>query len=69
MVHLQATVSFIACQKEYSRKGQDSDFPNFVVVFQYLREACKKNGDELLCRAYYDRRRNHGFKLKEGRFR
>lgn len=68
MVNLEATVTFTVYQKEYSRKGQNSGFPNFVVAFQYLKETYKKDRDKLLCRAYYGRRRGHGFKLKEGRF-
>lgn len=69
MVNLQATINSIVCQNEYSREKQESGFPDFVVAFQYLKEAYKKDGDELLGRAYYDRRRDLKLKLKEDRFR
>lgn len=36
---------------------------------QYLKRACKKEGDRLFSRACCDRTRDNGFKLKEGRFR
>jgi len=32
-------------------------------------EACKKDGEGLFTRAWHDRTRANGFKLKEGRFR
>jgi len=38
-------------------------------AFQYLKGACKKDGDRLFTRACCDRTRGNGFKLKEGRFR
>jgi len=38
-------------------------------VFQYLKETCKKDGDKLFSRACCGRKKGHGFKLKEGRFR
>ena len=37
------------------------------MAFQYLKEAYKKEGDNLSCKACYDRTRGNGFKLKEGR--
>jgi len=36
---------------------------------QYLKGACKKDGDKLSSRACCTRTRSKGFKLKEGRFR
>lgn len=62
---MQVTITI----KKNSSKGQYSGFPDFILAFQYLREAYKKNGDKLLGRAYYDRRKGRGFKLKEGGFR
>jgi len=38
-------------------------------AFQYLKGACKKDGDKHFSRAGCDRKRGNGFKLKEGRFR
>jgi len=37
--------------------------------FQYVKDASKKAGEGLLTRAWSDRTRSNGFKLKEGRFR
>ena len=42
---------------------------DLIVVFQYLKGACKKNGDRLFNRACGNRTRGSGFKLKEARFR
>ena len=42
---------------------------DLIVAFQYLKGACKKDGDKLFNRACCDRTRGNGFKLKEGRFR
>jgi len=39
------------------------------VTFQYLKGACKKDGDKLFSRACCNRTRGKGSKLKEGRFR
>ncbi|KAK4809676.1 LOW QUALITY PROTEIN: hypothetical protein QYF61_002573 [Mycteria americana] len=39
------------------------------VAFQYLKGACKKDGDRLFSRSCCDRTRDNGFTLKEGRFR
>ncbi|KAK4817724.1 hypothetical protein QYF61_026478 [Mycteria americana] len=40
---------------------------DLIAAFQYLKGACKKDGDKLFSRACCDRTR--GFKLKEGRSR
>ncbi|GAB0178543.1 hypothetical protein GRJ2_000319600 [Grus japonensis] len=40
-----------------------------IAAFQYLKEAYKKDGEGLFMRAWSDRTRGNGFKLKEGRFR
>ena len=40
-----------------------------LLAFQYVKGACKKDGDRLCSRACSDRTRGSGFKLKEGRFR
>ena len=42
---------------------------DLIAAFQYLKGAYKKDGDKLFSRAYCDRTRGNGFKLKEGRFR
>ncbi|KAK4824807.1 hypothetical protein QYF61_019475 [Mycteria americana] len=39
---------------------------NFIVAFQYLKGAYKKDGDRLFRRACCDRTKGNGFKLKEG---
>jgi len=40
-----------------------------IAAFQYIKGAFKKDGDGLFNRAYSNRTRGNGFKLKEGRFR
>jgi len=40
-----------------------------TAAFQYLKGAYKKDGDKLFSRAYCDRTRGNGFKLKGGSFR
>ncbi|KFQ96206.1 hypothetical protein Y956_04768, partial [Nipponia nippon] len=42
---------------------------DLIVAFQYLKGAYKKDGDRLFSRAYCNRTRGGGFRLKEGRFR
>jgi len=42
---------------------------DLIAAFQYLKGACKKDGDKLFSRACCDRTRGNGFELKEGRFR
>jgi len=42
---------------------------DIIAVFQYLKGAYKKAGEGLLTRAWSDRTRGNGFKLKEGRFK
>jgi len=39
------------------------------VAFQYLKEAYRKAGEESFTRAWSDRTKGSGFKLKDGRFR
>jgi len=39
------------------------------VAFQYLKGACRREGDNLYSKACCDRTRSNGFKLREGRFR
>ena len=41
---------------------------HLIATFQYLKGAYKKAGEGLFTRAYSDRTRGNGFKLKEGRF-
>jgi len=40
-----------------------------MAAFQYLKRDCGKTGEGPFARAYSDRTRGSGFKLKEGRFR
>jgi len=40
-----------------------------IAAFQYMKEACRKDGENLFIRACCDRARSNGFKLREGRFR
>jgi len=42
---------------------------DLIAAFQYLKEACRKDGEGLFTRVCRDRRRGHGCKLKEGRYR
>ena len=42
---------------------------DLIAAFQYLRGACRKDGDNLFSKACCDRTRSNGFKLREGRFR
>jgi len=42
---------------------------HLIAAFQYLKGACQKAGEGPFTRAYRDRTRGDGFKLKEGRFR
>jgi len=40
-----------------------------IVAFQYLKGACRKDGENLFSKACYERTRSNGFKLKGDRFR
>ena len=42
---------------------------DLIAAFQYLKGACRKDGDNLFSRDSGDRMRGNGFKLKQGRFR
>ena len=42
---------------------------DMIAAFQYMKEACRKDGENLFSRACCDRTRRNGFKLREGRFR
>jgi len=42
---------------------------HLIAAFQYLKGAYKKDGHRLFSRAWCDRTRGNGFKLKESRFR
>ncbi|GAB0178024.1 triadin [Grus japonensis] len=42
---------------------------DLIAVFQYLKGAYKKDGERLFTRAFNNRTRGNGFKLKEGGFR
>jgi len=40
-----------------------------TAAFQYLKGACRKDGENFFSRAYCNRTWSNGFKLREGRFR
>jgi len=40
-----------------------------MVAFQYLKGAYRKDGDKFFSKAFCNRTRSNGFKLREGRFR
>jgi len=42
---------------------------DLTAAFQYLKETCREDGENIFSRACCNRRRSNGFKLKEGRFR
>ena len=42
---------------------------DLIVAFQYLKGACKQEGEWLFTRVDSDRTREDGFKLRQGRFR
>jgi len=42
---------------------------HLIAAFQYLKGACRKDGENLFSKACCDRTRSNGFKLKDGRFR
>ncbi|KFQ60670.1 hypothetical protein N334_02474, partial [Pelecanus crispus] len=42
---------------------------DLIAAFQYLKGAYRKGGENLFSKAFCDRTRSDGFKLKEGRFR
>jgi len=42
---------------------------DLTAAFQYLKAACRKDGENIFSRACCDRTKSNGFKLREGRFR
>jgi len=42
---------------------------DLVAAFQYLKGACRKDGENIFSRACCDRTRSNGFKLRKGRFK
>jgi len=42
---------------------------HLLAAFQYLKGACRKDGENLFNKACCDRTRSNGFKLRESRFR
>ena len=42
---------------------------DLTAALQYLKGAYRKEGENLFSKAYCDRRRSNGFKLRKGRFR
>jgi len=42
---------------------------DLIAAFQYLKGACRKDGENLCSRACCNRSGSNGFKLREGRFR
>ena len=41
---------------------------DLITAFQYLKVACRKDGENLFSKACCDTTRNNGFELREGRF-
>jgi len=41
---------------------------HLIAAFQYLKGACRKDGENIFSRAPCNRTRSNGFKLREGRF-
>jgi len=42
---------------------------DFIAAFQYLKGACRKDGENIFSRVCCNRTRSNSFKLREGRFR
>jgi len=42
---------------------------DLIAAFQYLKEACRKDGENIFSKAGCDRTRSNDFKIREGRFR
>jgi len=41
---------------------------DLIAAFQYLKGTYRKDGENLFSKAFCDRTRSNGFKLREGRF-
>jgi len=41
---------------------------HLIAAFQYLKRACRKDGENLFSRSCCDRTSNNGFKIRQGRF-
>ena len=53
-------------EDERSSELEDRKYIFLIVAFQYLKEAYEKAGEGRFTRAWSDRTRENGFKLKEG---
>jgi len=42
---------------------------NLIAPYEYLKGACRKDGENIFSKACCDRTRSNGFKLREDRFR
>jgi len=42
---------------------------DLIAAFQYLKGAYRRDGENIFSKAYYDKTRSSGFKLRVGRFR
>ncbi|GAB0203624.1 hypothetical protein GRJ2_002828000 [Grus japonensis] len=63
---IECTLSAFANNASLEKRRLREDL---VAAFQYLKGAYRKAGEGLFTRAWSDRTRGNGFKMKEGRFR
>lgn len=70
----RSSVTCLIYDESYCNTSEKAHKPwdhwgDLIVAFQFLKGDCKKDGIRLFRRFCCDRRRESGFKLKEGRFR
>ncbi|KAK4815151.1 hypothetical protein QYF61_017592 [Mycteria americana] len=61
--------TWLRTERDLAAEGRMMKRRDLIAAFQCLKGAYKKYGDRVFSRAYSDRTRGDGFKLKEGRFR
>ena len=62
----------LSCEERLRERGFSAWrrlWGDLSAALQYLKGACRKDGDNLFSKACCDRTRSIGFKLREGRFR
>jgi len=64
----------LSCEERLRELGlcrveKGTQWGDLIAAFQYLKGAYKKDRNKLFSRAFCDRTRGDGFKLREGRFR